>query len=39
MRSRKTALITYLQGRNTDADVENGLVERAGRRRGNELRD
>lgn len=27
MKSRKTALITYLQGRKTDADVETGLVE------------
>ena len=38
MKSRKTALITYLQSRKTDADVETGLVETVGRRRGNELR-
>ena len=33
MKSRKMVLITYLQGRNGDAGIENGLVDTVGEKR------
>ena len=34
MESRKMVLMSYLQGRNRDADTENELVDTVGGRRG-----